>query len=292
MYGVMISNCPNVACNSFLFKKDGSYFRKNDSRQVQRYCCKSCGKKFSKSTFELEYGHKKRRINPIVFKLLASGNSQRRIAIILGVNKNTIERKFLYCAQKAKLMHESFLQNCKQSPIEHIQIDDQITSEHTKLKPLTISVAVDSNTRKILGAVVSQIPAFGHLAHISRKKYGKRANHHKKGLEELFKTLQPIVTANGIISSDEHNLYPSFIHTYLPGAIHQTHKSVRACVSGQGELKKTNFDPLFCINHTLAMFRDNIKRLARKTWCNTKKAQMLQKHLYIYMAFHNSVLIK
>ena len=58
--------------------------------------------------------------------------------------------------------------------IESVQIDDLITSEHTKMKPVSVSVAVDKKTRMILALEVSKIPAFGHLAKKSRRKYGYR----------------------------------------------------------------------------------------------------------------------
>ena len=50
--------------------------------------------------------------------------------------------------------------------VSHLQIDDLITIEHTKLKPVIISFAMDSKTWIILGAEVSQIAAFGHLSEI------------------------------------------------------------------------------------------------------------------------------
>ena len=53
---------------------------------------------------------------------------------------------------------------------------------------------------------------------------------------------------------------------------------------------KLGFDPLFSINHVFAMMRDNVKRLSRKTWCNTKKKELLEKHIHIYVDFHNCVL--
>jgi hypothetical protein len=45
-----------------------------------------------------------------------------------------------------------------------MQMDDLITKENSKLKPLSASIAVDEDRRLILGAEVSEIPAFGHLA--------------------------------------------------------------------------------------------------------------------------------
>ena len=57
---------------------------------------------------------------------------------------------------------------------------------------------------------------------------------------------------------------------------------------GQGELKKTAFDPIFSINHTFAMMRANISRLIRKTWNTTKKVESLINHLHIYVWMHNT----
>ena len=62
-------------------------------------------------------------------------------------------------------------------------------------------------------------------------------------------------------------------------------------MTGQGELKKLRFDPLFALNHTCAMLRANINRLFRRTWCTTKKKERLEQHLAVYMDFHNRILL-
>jgi hypothetical protein len=176
--------------------------------------------------------------------------------------------------------------------VTHLQFDDLITIEHTKLKPLTVSIAVDVNTRSILGAQVGVIGAFGHLAELSRRKYGKRINEHKKTLRRLFNEVAPTIAPKALIRSDEHKFYAEFVENYLPGRKYEQYTSIRSSVAGQGELKKTRRDPLFGINHTCAMLRANVNRLIRKTWCTTKTPQMLQRHLMIYVDFHNSVYLK
>ena len=175
--------------------------------------------------------------------------------------------------------------------VDHIQFDDLITTEKTKLKPVSVSVAVDASTRVILGARASQIPAFGHLAKLSKKKYGRRISRHKEGLTSLFKDLKLCTHPNTCFESDEHKLYPDFVQKYFPDSTHNRFKGGRGCVVGQGELKKLNSDPLFYINHTCAMLRDNLKRLTRRTWCVTQKLENLQKHLNIYIWYHNSVIL-
>ena len=278
--------CPNLQCSFYKKKeflvKDGLYFRKNDGRKVQRYRCTQCKKKCSHSSFEFEYRQKKRRVNTPILKLICSSVSQRRAAKILGINKKTVERKLVYLAKKCSFLNQKDLLKIKSSII---QIDDLITKENSKLKPLTISGMVDEKSRFILGLEVGVIPSFGHLAKVARKKYGKRENQHRETLKRLFYKSKNSLTSNVLIKSDEHQLYPTVIKKYLPHCEHKSYKGGRGCVTGQGELKRQYYDPLFAINHTFAMLRANINRLVRRTWCTTKRIDRLQDHLEIIDIF-------
>jgi len=170
-------------------------------------------------------------------------------------------------------------------------MDDLITKENSKLKPLSVSVVVDEDRRTILALEVSQIPAFGHLADLAVKKYGRRKNLHPEGLRRIFETLKPTLSPEVIFKTDEHQRYPEFIQEYFPRARHLTFKSERGCIAGQGELKKVGFDPLFAVNHTCALLRANVNRLIRKTWCTTKDPARLKDHLEIFMSFYNARLL-
>ena len=287
-------NCPNLNCSSYqkpdFVIKDGFFFRKNDSRKVQRFRCKKCGSRFCSQTHKLEYYQKKRRINFPLFKLICSGVSMRRAAIILNINKTTIERRIPYMGQKYRKKNQILLKNKKIT--QKLQFDDLITKENSKLKPLSVSIAVDKETRFILGAKVSQIPSFGHLSKVAKNKYGKRKCHHKQGLKALFEQIKVFVDPNSLIESDEHQNYPEFVKRYFPRSEFIQHKSERAHIAGLGELKKVSFDPLFTINHTSAMFRDNLNRLVRRTWCTTKKVQALQDQLDMFIYYHNHYYLK
>ena len=291
----MNCGCPNSECKyhqkSDYVIKDGTYFRKNDSRYIQRLKCSYCNKKFSYSTHSLAYRHKKRRVSYKIYRLYSSGMSIRRIAKELRIHQTTVQRKIIYLAKLAKLKQEKLLYRLSQSPIKHIQIDDLITSEHTKMKPLSVSAIIDAKTRMILGLRVSQIPAFGHLAKKSVEKYGYRKSSHFQNFDELMKKVAPSVDANVLIQSDEHKSYPPLIKKHFPNANHEQFKGEKGAISGQGELKKIVYDPLFSINHTFAMLRANINRLFRRTWNTTKDPQMLQRHLDIYQMYHNQELI-
>lgn len=284
--------CINLNCAAPEFViRDGSFYRKDDSKFIQRYRCKTCRLRFSSATLSDTFRQKRRRVNQPLLKLLSSGVSMRRSAILLGVHRKTVERKLPFLARRCRKMNDRQLSKLKHL-IFNIQIDDLITKENSKLKPLSVSIAVDEDRRTILALEVSQIPAFGHLANLARKKYGDRKDEHAKGLDRLFKQIVPLVSPEVSIKSDEHQRYPGVISAYLPRSKHTTFKSERSCVAGQGELKKVQFDPLFIVNHTCALLRANVNRLIRKTWCTTKDPERLKDHLEIFKYFHNQKLLQ
>jgi transposase-like protein len=288
----MKRTCPNPSCASPEFViRDGHFCRKEDSKMIQRFRCKICGTRFSSATFSECYRQKRRRINRPLLNLLSSGTSMKRSAVLLGVDPKTVARKLPLLAEKCRRLNQKHLEKFK-GRIHKIQIDDLVTKENSKLKPLSVSIAVDEERRTILALEVSQIPAFGHLSQLALKKYGKRKDEHFEGLTRLFQKVAPLVSAEVLIKSDEHQRYPGFISAYLPKAKHLQFASERGCVAGQGELKKVKFDPLFIVNHTCALLRANVNRLIRKTWCTTKDPKRLKDHLEVFMYFYNQHLLK
>ncbi len=291
-------NCPNPKCvlpSSVCPKlkpivRNGFKWRKSDSRKIQRYYCRLCGCYFSKATFDPRFRQKKRRINPMLFKLLNSGVSQRRAAKILNINPKTVSRRFRFLAEEARKEFPKTIEPFKESPLLDIQFDDLETSIHTKCKPVSVSLAVDAKTRKILNFQVSQMPAKGLLSSVSLKKYGPRRDERARGWMTLLHEIKPLVKSDVTITSDENPHYPQFIKHHHPKATHVTVLGGRGANTGQGELKKLKYDPLFSLNHTCAMLRANLNRLFRKTWCTSKTTQGLIDHLSLYVLFHNQEL--
>ena len=224
-------------------------------------------------------------------RLLVSGVSLRRSAKILKIHRTTVARKLRFLADQARLQHQQFLQGLKTlgTRFRQVQFDEMESFEHTKLKPLSIPLVVNSQ-RKILAFDVTSMPAKGPLAHKSLKKYGPRPDHRRKSLKKVLKSLKGIVYENALFQSDQNPNYPGVLKSVFPHARHTTFKGRQGCVTGQGELKKVTWDPLFSLNHTAAMLRANINRLFRRTWCTTKIPQGLLDHLALYLSFHNHVL--
>ena len=270
--------------------KIGHFFRNCDQALIQRYLCRTCRKSFSQETIHPCVYQKKRHLNSSVFNLLVSGVSQRRAARLLQVNPKTIVRKFLFLGQfsLAELRNKTHLQN---KHIKAMQFDDMETFEHSKCKPLSITLAVEEKTRFILGFRVASMPAKGLLAKTARAKYGYRKDERAKFRRKLFRELQSHISAEATIKSDMNPHYKEDVRRYFQTQAYFTYKGRRGCVVGQGELKSGGFDPLFSLNHTAAMLRANINRLFRRTWCTTKKAICLEYHIALYCFYHNFVLL-
>jgi transposase-like protein len=267
----------------------GSFVRKSDNSRQRRFLCKPCGKSFSSATHLACFGQKKRHLNPQIFQLLASGTSQRRLALLLRTNRKTIVRKFIFLGLHA---HHLFVQHREQCPpCSEVEFDDLETFEHTKLKPLSVTMMVESGGRRIIGFRVARMSAKGLLAKKALKKYGPRKDERWRQRERLFNEVKPFVALNALIKSDESPHYTEPVRRHFPNSVHRQYKGQRGCVTGQGELKAVGFDPLFSLNHSFAMLRANINRLFRRTWNTTKRPERLALHIAIYAVYHNLVLI-
>lgn len=266
----------------------GVFRRTSDSKYVKRYRCRLCLKTFSEATRDLCLHQKKRQKNKILLELLSSGVSQRRSARILRIDRKTVARKLEIFGAWAK---EKLKFDNSFTRVTEMEFDDLETFEHSKCKPVSVTLAVESKTRRILGFEVAAMGAKGLLVKKAKRLYGFRADERSKKRKELFRELSHIVLEGALIKSDSNPYYLEDVKRYFPLARHLTFKGQRGAITGQGELKKIKFDPLFSLNHTCAMLRANICRLIRKTWCTTKNRARLEDHIAIYAIYHNEKLI-
>ncbi len=281
--GLMARTCPH--CKSSNINAHGRYQRFSDGVRVARTRCLSCRRTFSEASHDVCFAQKKRHLNHPLWMLLVSGISLRRVSKVLRISRTTSARKLLFLGRVAKCeLKESLRHKAK---LECVEFDDMETFEHSKCKPLSISLAVESGTRRILGFEVSQMPANGPLAKIAKKRYGRRPDQRLIGRKRLLRFVRKLSKRNVVIKSDENPHYPPLIRELFPRGEHLRYKGRRGCVVGQGELKRGGFDPLFSLNHTAAMFRANVNRLFRRTWCTTKKRESLKAHLALYSLYHN-----
>lgn len=272
----------------------GSYFRKSDQLTLHRYRCKKCLKTFSEATGDFYFAQKKRQINHQIHELLAMGMSQNNIARFLRTTRPTVARKLI--CQGTISAYWNYELNLQAPKAKNIQFDEMETFEHSLCKPLSIALAVDKPSRRILGIEVSLMPANGPLAKKSVEKYGKRPDHRIPGMTAMFQRMISNCTPKIKLASDKCPRYASIVKKTF-GAVkgriveYIQYKGARGASTGQGELKRIRYDPLFHLNHTCAMMRSNVNRLIRRTWCTTKKMSRLVMHLEIFSYYHNTCLL-
>ncbi len=275
--------------NPKLVQKYGVYYRTSDRKKVQRFYCRGCKQHFSVASLSRNYLQKKRHFNHKVARILVAGVSQRECARILGLNRKTIVRKFVFMAEAAQYRLAKL--NKKRPKVSTVEFDDLESFEHTKCKPLSVTLAVESKSRWIMGFEVSSMPAKGPLARIAMKKYGPREDKRAEAREKLFKHLGSMLSNRVVIRSDQNPHYLWDVRQHFPKAEHVRYKGRKGCIVGQGELKKIGFDPLFSLNHTCAVLRYRASRLIRRTWNTTKKQEGLVRHLALISLHHNLSLL-
>jgi transposase-like protein len=274
--------CPHCGNAKSKITKKGIYLAKR-GRKIQRFKCQDCKKTFSEQTTKPGYRLRRYHLRNRIFREFCRGVSQREIAIELKIHRDTVARLLIAIAKEARRQNQKVLATSKPRVVV---FDEMETFEHTKCKPVSIVVAVEEGTRKILAFEAAQMPAKGHLAEVSRRKYGYRADHRPAALRKSLATISKFKSLV-LIKSDESPRYPKYLKECLPGIPHAAFKGRRGCIVGQGELKRGGFDPLFSLNHTCARVRDLIKRLSRRTWCTTKLVERLQMFLDIFMCHFN-----
>lgn len=282
--------CPRCSATFSHIVQKGFYERQTGAmRRIQKYYCKSCRRFFSDQTGTLSFKDKRPDLNQPVYRIMNSSVSQRKAAFIFGVHPDTIALKMRKLSIFARRQVEFDL--TRGAPVTNVTFDEMETFEHTKCKPLSIVVAVEDQTRKILSLRTCPMPASGRLAEISRNKYGPRPDLRSKTITNELAAIKPLTSRYLSFKSDMCMRYPVAVKEVYGKVPHETFKSRKARVIGQGELKVGGFDPIFSVNHTCAMIRDNVKRLSRKTWCVTKKEERLQDMLYLYWTYHNQRLL-
>jgi transposase-like protein/IS1 family transposase len=275
-------------CSSENIQKRGFFYLKHSSKYVQRYFCRDCKKSFSPRTFALDAYQHKPFLNDLIKKLLCEGSSMRSLSRVFHVTYATIYRKFLFLSE--------YSIKKRSSDFHTLYFDEMETLEHTKCKPLSISLFV-TDQYELLSALVAQMPCKGKLAKISRAKYGYRKDERHKALNAGLKQAQSINQNINTVMTDGKSQYKKLVSKYFPKAEHKTHTRNQKLREQEKQtlhegLKRKVYDPMFTLNQRCALLRDKINRLTRRSWCTTKKPENLQRHLNLFIDYHNQVFMK
>ena len=290
--------CPRPDCPSrssghrrWCFK--GRFHRACDGRTVQRFLCLECCRTFSTQTFRVDYRLKKPNLSLSLFGPFISKVTHRQAARVLGCSRRTVAHRLGLLGDHCRSFHRWRLSQAagKLRPSKVFQLDELETFEHSRrLAPLTMPVLIERSSYFILDLETAPLPCRGGLSKGDRlrkeereRRLGRRKSGSRKAVERCVDTLANVMACSAVVrvQTDRKVTYaPILERSFGSRLAHQRHSSKE---------KRDYKNPLFPINHTLAMMRDGISRLVRRSWAASKLRERLERHAWIWVTWRNYV---
>jgi hypothetical protein len=151
-------------------------------------------------------------------------------------------------------------------------------------------VLIERSSYFIIDLKTAPLPCRGGLSkgdrlrkEVREQKFGRRKSGSREAVEECVDTLAKVMFRSAFVQirTDHKVTYPPILRRQFGSRlIHQRHSS---------KDKRDYRNPLFPINHTLAMMRDGISRLVRRSWGASKLRERLEDHAWIWTTWRNYV---
>jgi transposase-like protein len=285
--------CPFPACSNHqqpttTFCIRYGYFASGvRAKRVQRFRCKACLHTFSEPTFRLDCGDRKPEVNPKLFEALTSGVGYRQSARNQKMGVSAIQRKARKLEAHAGFLHANLSRRLPAG--RTYQLDEEETYEHASIRTLTMPVLIEREHWFVVATAVGssrRLAAEGteRRAWQDREELanGPREDQSRKCVTEVMQALDDRLAGGDLVlETDQKGSYATIAdEVFGKRVVHQTTSS---------KLPRTTFNPLFPINTTLAMTRDNLGRLRRQSWLVTKQGECLRGHMNLFLAYRNYV---
>ena len=292
--------CPNPDCPSrareapFRYRRCGTYHRRCDGRDVQRFQCRSCRRSFSTQTFRLDYRFQLPHHDGAIFRALVSKVTHRQTARMLGIDRKTVHLRLRRWGPAMRELHECALDAlASRRGLDGIACLDELETfeRNRRLEPVTVPFLVDASRFFVVAIEPETLPARGHLRRRDRerravldRRRGRRRNRSNQALDQVLATWARAHARDRtpFLISDRKSSYPRRFMKAFP-------EGPRRHVRVDSKASRTRRNPLFPVNHTLAMARDQVSRLVRRSWGASKCRHRLRDHLWIWVAWRNYV---
>jgi len=287
-------DCPSRHPNSpFLYHRKGFYPRLCDGRRVQRFLCRSCRRRFSSQSFRLDFRLRNLHTLSSILDSFVSKTTLRQTARNLRCTRRTVARRLELLAEHARAFHFFHLEHrrARAGGIRGVfQLDELETFEtDRRLQPLTVPVLIERSSYFVLHLEADTLPARGSLKprdrkrkELREKKFGKRRNRSRKVVEACFLSLRRyhVPSLPFRLETDRKTSYAALAQRVFGPRLAFHHRISSRARRSYGSI-------LFPINHTLAMMRDGMSRLVRRSWGVSKRRGWLRRHLWIWAAWRN-----
>jgi transposase-like protein len=286
-------DCPSRSSGHHRWCCKGGFTRACDGRTVQRFLCLECNRTFSTQTFRVDYRLKKPQLNHALFGPFISKVTHRQAARVIGCSRGTVAHRLRLLGKHCRDFHLWRLsRTAERGGISgKFQLDELETYEHSRrLAPVTVPVLIERSSYFVVDFHAAPLPCRGGLSEADRLRKAERERAHgvrksgsREAVTKCFETLAAFHAPSGPVhmQTDRKSTYPGILkRRFGTRVLHRRHSST----------EKRNYEnPLFPINHTLAMLRDGISRLVRRTWAASKLRQRLEFHTWIWIAWRNYI---
>ena len=285
--------CPNQVCEQHRNPKPGFFVRNGRYRPrcriepVPRFFCRTCRRGFSAQTFRHDRGDRRPECNQPLFLMLTSGVSLRQCGRNLKLAIASVVQKLRKLARTCELLLHNLCPNLP--PGRTFLLDEEETFEGASIRPLTMPVLIERETWFVVATAVGPIrrlAAAGSGRRVRQQREeavrGEREDRSRECVRAVLQRLAALVPNGSVrVQTDQKSSYATLIReVFGDRATHET---------TAGSDPRTTRNPLFPINTTLAMTRDNNGRLRRKSWLVTKLAPYLQRQMMLFAVYRNYV---
>lgn len=282
--------CPNQDCTQharpsprFYFRR-GKYHPHTRPRGVQRYRCRACLRSFSDQTFRHDYRDRRPRDNLPLFLLLVSGIGMRQAGRVLDMDVRAVQGKQRKMARMLAHLHDNLCP--KLPPGRSWLLDEEETFEGASIRTLTMPVLIERDSWFVVATGVAPIRRLASAGSARRRRQdfdertGPRRDESNQCVRKVLEALAAKVPSGQVLlHTDQKRSYATISRRVFGDRL--TH------LTTSGTLVRDTHNPLFPINTTLAMTRDNCGRLRRRSWLVSKKAACLQDHLALFTTYRN-----
>ena len=283
--------CPNRACPAHrspgakFWVRAGRYQPQCRSVAIPRFRCKICRKGFSYQTFRIDYCDRRPHDNAHVMRHLVSGVSIRQVGRLLDLDCHSVQSKARKIARHLRLLNRSLVSRIPAGRV--IGLDEMETFEQRSIQPVTVPMLVDDESKLVLSVGVAPIRSTAKKGTRRQKsierfeaRHGKRDDRGRQAVRRIFGRLQRLLGGKcATIVTDMKSSYATEVQRrFGTDVVHETVHS---------RAPRTTSNPLFSINLTEAMMRDNNGRLRRRSWLVTKRRRALRQQLEMFAAYRN-----
>ena len=305
--------CPNSHCphyyrdecssdDSRWYHSDGSFFTARVG-EVARYRCCECGKRFSESTFSLDY-YAKRKINlRRLRRSLASASSLRGASRQLFCSPETVTRRIMILARQSIAAHAELSQY--HSRREPLAADGFQSFSVSQYHPNHFNLLCGDESQYVYAMTSVSLKRSGRMSAAQRAKRDQIEAADPSDPGALEREFCEIVTAalrlwqrqeeqagddtehneeaeaaRREFITDEHPIYPwAIISAGATGKME--HRTVNSRAPRSGD------NPLFSVNYTDREIRKDLAEHHRETVCFARGVSHSVARMWVYLVWHN-----